>query len=1320
MELNIKEKFKIAAIKRKATIARKKELKEINKLIRINKRNMKEVEKVLRQEKKQIIKDKKFLTSSKKLINAGYSYSNEKEKVNEKFKLKDVVSLERAKRKYEKNLDINKTAINNMFQIRILNDVYSLNMVVKQNNQIIIKPNESFIKNRVLNILDNEVKNNSKNLKMSYFMTIKYLISSTINDIDDEYINNLQLGTYDKKDFKQVYFNSEITSLTSIKRNELIINDVLNKFQEHLEEMNHQGSGGMFAGILKVEVKMSKSKNIFGGSYVELPDKIKNKRACVNIKNSDEKCFLWSLVAFKKYDEIKGNSKNEVRHYKKYEELIIKPEYYSFPVETQAVFMWEEANNIKINVFVLDEEHKLKIEYHSNFKTKEVCNLLLFNGHYVWLKSLDMFDASNTSDHSIYRCSLCLSARFPSKELLEKHIQKCICEKSLSPNEVLPNAGKNIKKFENIQNEFMHPFHAVADFESTLEEVKDNEDENTQKYQQHVANSYGLKYSCIHDEYSEPIEIYNNSEPKPVIKNFVCSVERLARSSYKLMKQNINKIIITDEEKITHNNCLKCSRCETEFTEENKKVKHHDHITGKFISTFCNNCNLKYQYKLFLPVYIHNLKGYDAHLFISGLFEYGEQYNNNLDEDNLDKNGFMKKGASSDRISCIPNNEERYISFSKKIVVDKYKTYNEATGKEITKEVLFEIRFIDSFAFMASSLDSLSNNLKTGCETIEEMRKIFTNTSKHFKNDVEFKLMTQKGIYPYDYINNYSKLNERRLPNIKDFYSKLNNKECSQDDYNNAVSVWRTFNCKTMLDYHNIYLISDVLLLSDIWANFRALNYKIYGLDSSYYYTAPGLSWDAQLKYTEIELELITDKEKYLFIECGIRGGISQISTRHAEANNKYMSTYDEKKDESSIIYLDANNLYGHAMSSYLPVKNFEWNNDEWTTEKIMKLDDKGEKGYLFAVDLHLPDNKHDYFNNYPLCPENISIKKNELNKWQQKNYCESKINKLCLTFHDKINYVVNYRYLKLALSLGYELLNVRKVLEYSQSNFLEKYILKNTELRTKAVNDFEKDFYKLMNNSVYGKTMENVRNRINFRLISTEEEALRVKNLKRFNIFNDNLVGLHIVKKEIKLDKPIYLGQNILDESKILMSAFHFNFMLKHIERENIDLLFTDTDSLCYHIRKQDIFKIIGDNNEYFDLSNYPKNHELYNGTNNKVIGKFKNESVKQIKEFVGLRSKLYSFITDGDDHKHNKCKGVKKYVVESELTLDDYKNTLYTRKSKKVIQNGIRSYNHEIFSETQNKVALSACDDKVFICDNNINTYNFGHYKIRNELDI
>jgi hypothetical protein len=280
----------------------------------------------------------------------------------------------------------------------------------------------------------------------------------------------------------------------------------------------------------------------------------------------------------------------------------------------------------------------------------------------------------------------------------------------------------------------------------------------------------------------------------------------------------------------------------------------------------------------------------------------------------------------------------------------------------------------------------------------------------------------------------------------------------------------------------------------------------------------------------------------------------------------------------------------------------------------------------------------------------------------------------------------------------------------------MKKYIMKNTDLRTKSKNEFEKDFYKLMNNSVFGKTMENVRKRVDIELVDTEERALKIHNITRWTPFSENLVAVHKQRMNIKLNKPMYLGQTILDQSKLLMYDFHYNFMLKKIERNNIDLLFTDTDSLCYNIKNQDIFEIMKDNKELFDLSNYSKDHDMYDGTNNKVIGKFKNESIKPIKEFVGLRAKLYTYTIDEENESHNKAKGVKKSVANNKLSMINYKDTLFTRESLSVQQNGIRSKQHQLYSETQTKIALSCKDDKVFICDNNINTYSFGHYKIKN----
>jgi hypothetical protein len=176
---------------------------------------------------------------------------------------------------------------------------------------------------------------------------------------------------------------------------------------------------------------------------------------------------------------------------------------------------------------------------------------------------------------------------------------------------------------------------------------------------------------------------------------------------------------------------------------------------------------------------------------------------------------------------------------------------------------------------------------------------------------------------------------------------------------------------------------------------------------------------------------------------------------------------------------------------------------------------------------------------------------------------------------------------------------------------------------------------------------------------------------------------------------------------------------MLKNFDRNNIDLLFTDTDSLCYEIRKQNPYDVIGKNKEKFDLASYPIDHPLYDTMNKKVIGKFKDEAVDgkmdYITEFVGLRSKMYSYTTELDNAQHHRCKGVKKYVVEKQFKTQLYKDCLHSRKSHDVQQNGFRSYQHQLYTETVSKIGLSCRDDKSYIQDDNIHTYTLGHYKIR-----
>ena len=274
-----------------------------------------------------------------------------------------------------------------------------------------------------------------------------------------------------------------------------------------------------------------------------------------------------------------------------------------------------------------------------------------------------------------------------------------------------------------------------------------------------------------------------------------------------------------------------------------------------------------------------------------------------------------------------------------------------------TKPIMYEIRFLDTFAFMASSLESLATNLRSS-DDINELRKIFKNTSNEFKNDEQFLLMIQKGIYPYDYIENFNKLYENYLPDINSFYSKLNKSNCDIKDYKHAQNVFKTFGCKNILDYYNIYLKSDVLLLSDIWDNFRKVCYTNYGLDTCYYYTAPGLSFDAMLKITKINLELLTDVDMFKMVESGIRGGISQISHRHAIANNKYMSNYKPSNiinDENMYKFLYYDNTLKTKIDKieYAIINVIKWyNNSKKRTHvneiKLIKVEYKYDR--LFKI----------------------------------------------------------------------------------------------------------------------------------------------------------------------------------------------------------------------------------------------------------------------------------------------------------------------------------------------------------------------------------
>ncbi|KAK3733350.1 hypothetical protein QZH41_003614 [Actinostola sp. cb2023] len=304
--------------------------------------------------------------------------------------------------------------------------------------------------------------------------------------------------------------------------------------------------------------------------------------------------------------------------------------------------------------------------------------------------------------------------------------------------------------------------------------------------------------------------------------------------------------------------------------------------------------------------------------------------------------------------------------------------------------------------------------------------------------------------------------------------------------------------------------------------------------------------------------------------------------------------------------------------------------------QDLMTLPDDGTEGYILEVDLSYPEELHDLHNDYPLAPERQKVTQDMLSPYCQQlneelNLGGAPVAKLVPNLNDKQHYILHYRNLKQYLSLGMKLTKVHRVLGFDQSPWLKSYIDFNTEKRKHATNDFEKDFFKLMNNSVFGKTMENLRKRVSVKLINTPKQLKKLTAnplFDYFRIFDENLVGVDMKKPSLYLNRPIYVGFCILDISKILMYDFHYN-VIKQKYGNNATLLFTDTDSLCYNIKTEDIYEDMYEDLDLYDTSEYPRDHVLHSTVNKKVLGKMKDETHGlPIEEFVGLRPKMYSLL--------------------------------------------------------------------------------------------
>lgn len=677
-------------------------------------------------------------------------------------------------------------------------------------------------------------------------------------------------------------------------------NNIVNYTKNQMDEVMIEGSGFTLDKIIKLTVQIFKYQPLKGSGYIELPEKLKkHKYAVINLKNTDEECFKWAILCALHYDEVYARSRNNAKNVSKY--LKWKDELnfdgIDFPMQLSQINKFMSQNEpIAVNVYYFDSEEEcirplflamkpIESRYiHLLLLTETVrCKPKAFEidvkSHFCWIKNFGALMRSQATKNrgKLFVCDRCLNY-FYSQDKLNEHKIICILMNKCAIE--LPLPGENFETFKNFKNELKVPFVIYADTETLLKQPEKaifSEDCSTRAHQQHEMHSIGYYFMCD-SEIDDEISYYSSHRGADCLEWFMHELVKIATAVFECLEDTQPMWQLTVEQQDSFNLSTHCHICKKIFTNDEQptsiRVKDHCHMTGAYRGAAHQSCNLNYQVTRSIPVVFHNLSGYDSHLLIKMLGS--------------------NKEVSGD-ITIIPQNSEKYISFIKKVTPCSSSVPFWKHQREI------KFKFIDSLRFMSASLDYLASLIPN-----ENKQILKSECEKYEYSEEQFHLLTRKGVFPYEYIDKFEKLNEISLPPKESFYSMLSQSHISNDEYEHAQKVWEKFRLRTLGEYSDLYLKTDVLLLADVFENFRNTCLTTYSLDPAHYFGAAGLSFDAMLKYTGISIELFTDVDMLLFAERGIRGGVSQINKRYVRANNQYMDEeFDPSNESTYLMYLD-------------------------------------------------------------------------------------------------------------------------------------------------------------------------------------------------------------------------------------------------------------------------------------------------------------------------------------------------------------------------------------------------------------------------------
>ena len=1014
-----------------------------------------------------------------------------------------------------------------------------------------------------------------------------------------------------------------------------------------IERYNQNGSGWSVNKILEyffTVTKYTQMPFLSGHRFITTPEIIYKSKAVINVQNNDNLCFLYAILSILHYDDI-SNNRHRVENYSQYLNEL-KYDENDMPMRVKNIKKFETANNLNINILIYYAEPDIYIDFKSHSIKNPYFDILYRGSDNPNAREVNLLMiGTDTNYHyvGIINLDRLLNVRDRFNGF---RIQSKWCPKCL------------------------HGFRFQSTYDKHVDACKLNKTHDTlylmpssdkccfKDYNKMIRPPFIIyadfesclaphdKFFQIHTPLSAGLLLItpNNNYQYFVFEGDDCIINFLAK-----IELIAKDIVIPWYD--SHN-------MRVQMTALDRQI--HDN------STHCYLCN-KHCPGLLVIDHDHFTGAYlgaacnDCNLSRQIKRSLPVVFHNlrGYDMHHILKYAIGKFNGWS--ISCVPQTMEKFqalmVSFNQFISKSK-----------------FRIKFIDSYQFLKSSLSNLCNLLTD-----------FPLTHLEFSSSVN-----KKSIFPYHLITRHSD-----LTTITQLPPKWNS-QISDEDYQKAIDTWNNIRCNDLGDYMRYYLKLDCFLLADIFEQFRQKAIDEDGLDPANYFSLPGLSWASALRTVKVDLKLITDPEMYNFFENGIRGGMTFVNKHHVAAD-----------ENTELLYIDINNLYGWALSQPLPYGNFQWIysiNTLWELIENIKNDalDDEHFGYTFEVDLETPVYYRNFLDQLPLAPE-------------KRCPPDSNVTKLLLTHNNKCNYVVHYRLLSVYLKLGMRVIKVHRAIKYSQDYVFRDYVDMNSRKRAAATSALEKDYYKLKPNSLYGKTVENLKKRICVRLCNNPRKLETYTSNIRFKrsiAIDTDFVSCQLVKESVVLNRPSYIGQSVLDISKVRMYELQYFELQKYRTQYNceIDIIAGDTDSFFLSVKNLKLDVLIAEmiKNKEIDTSNYHPNNPLYNTSLKSVIGKFKDESGgNRFKEWIFIKPKCYSLLYDNENF-IMKSKGVN--LKQTKLKHKAYKAHYEFGHIITVPQERIGSIDHQLYTIRTHKLALGGHDNKRKWLDKN-KSVAYGH---------